>query len=420
MRHLIADITISDITTQPSRGRLGVFAVALVVLSGGFPALAVAQVQEQPPAVQEIEPSPQETEPARGYLDLLRARLAQTTVTLQEPTFRFVVGTDVSAITRLLPNVRTRVVDGQLIVLPSEGDQPIVTLDRLNFTAEVSAAETGRRIRIGRTRLLDHFDLSPDLIGKGLSLVAPALEGAAEISGRVSVDLETADVLVTRDGPVINNLAGAVTLHDAQWSTAPALQDVAALIGYTLGLPAPNTFRIAKESVTRFHVHQGRIHHDGLTFVLPDLSEDLLIRTSGSVGLDSTLDLRVFVQVPADLVAGRPLLTPFADRPIELRVTGTLSEPLTGFPPGSDLADQLAQQMVPTPDGQAEPMPAAIVRLVSRASEPVETRAQQIEQLTGTIFNLIRSIRASSRREVRRTRPRRVRPPKRRSRPRRP
>jgi hypothetical protein len=84
------------------------------------------------------------------------------------------------------------------------------------------------------------------------------------------------------------------------------------------GKKPSDVVRAVQNADVRFEVRDGRMHHEGLRFGFPDISPDLLIRSSGSVGFDRTLDF--VLDVP-------PVLADRKD-PVKLRVTGTLEKPV--------------------------------------------------------------------------------------------
>ena len=66
-----------------------------------------------------------------------------------------------------------------------------------------------------------------------------------------------------------------------------------------------------------------RIHHVNLTFYV----EGVQVRTSGSVGLDETLDMTVEIPVPKQLLGDGPLAKALTQQTVVLPVGGTLSRP---------------------------------------------------------------------------------------------
>ena len=84
--------------------------------------------------------------------------------------------------------------------------------------------------------------------------------------------------------------------------------------------------RIVKNADVRFEVREGRLFHDGLTLGFPDISPDLVGSSSGSVGLDKSLDLVLDVPaVLAEMGVDRKNVT--GDM-IRFSIKGTLDDPV--------------------------------------------------------------------------------------------
>jgi hypothetical protein len=88
-----------------------------------------------------------------------------------------------------------------------------------------------------------------------------------------------------------------------------------------------NAERIIKDAEVRFEVREGRMHHEGLRLGLPDIAPALVFTSSGSVGLDHSLDL--LLEAPRIALPGKK--TPAdanSTAPVRLRVTGTIEKPV--------------------------------------------------------------------------------------------
>jgi hypothetical protein len=92
-------------------------------------------------------------------------------------------------------------------------------------------------------------------------------------------------------------------------------------------IQVPELVQIADDTAVSFELRDGRVYHEGLVFLLPELSRDIEWRSSGTVGLDETLDLRLQAQLPLDMLHDGPLMRSLSQRPLEFKVVGTLSKP---------------------------------------------------------------------------------------------
>jgi hypothetical protein len=136
---------------------------------------------------------------------------------------------------------------------------------------------------------------------------------------------------------------------------SPWLAQVLGILQAALGANAPTRIRLADEAQVLFRLENGRIHHEGMEFGLPELSRELLIRTSGSVGLDESLDL--IVELPRirtllrELVGGtsdsEPApVNPSELAPLRLRVIGNLQRPELELAEGQGAVVELLQGLI--------------------------------------------------------------------------
>jgi translocation and assembly module TamB len=89
-----------------------------------------------------------------------------------------------------------------------------------------------------------------------------------------------------------------------------------------LGRASPAVLR--RESVVPFRMVGGRVYHQGLELIFPDLT----IRTHGSVGLDQTLAIMAEMPVPPKWLGNNVLGSALKNQTIRLPIGGTLSKPM--------------------------------------------------------------------------------------------
>jgi hypothetical protein len=88
-----------------------------------------------------------------------------------------------------------------------------------------------------------------------------------------------------------------------------------------MGRAAPAKLR--RESVVSFRMVGGRVYHQGLELIFPELT----IRTYGSVGLDQTLALMAEMLVPPKWLGNNTFGSALRNQTIRLPIGGTLSKP---------------------------------------------------------------------------------------------
>ena len=218
------------------------------------------------------------------------------------------------------------------------------------------------------------------------------LAEATDLDGEVSLKIDTLEVALKEDGPVIEKLRGQVLMHEVRSTAGPAMADMLDVVGLVFRRDVPRRVQVVKDSTINFELIRNRLHHSGFAFVLPNLAPGFLVTSSGSVGFDQTLDLVVSLDVPKTLVDNMPVVAKLVAQPIEIPVKGTIEDPQPSLPANAPLTDFLATRLVPTADGKPEAIPDAVIRLIRGVGNLNVPDVERTQALPGTILNLIRSI----------------------------
>jgi hypothetical protein len=215
--------------------------------------------------------------------------------------------------------------------LPDDPD-PVIAVNGLDVLARIGQTAQGRVLTIEPLKILDEMVLSPELCNHGLQLVAPILARNASVNGSVSLELTHISIPLDSSGAGIvgedAEVRGKLQLHQVTTSLKDSVfRDVVVVAMQMLQVDLPGALRIADDTEVTFHLRDGRVHSEGLTFLLPELSSELVWKTYGSVGLDETLDLTVEAQLPVSLAGENEMLRRFLSKPFELQIKGTLDDP---------------------------------------------------------------------------------------------
>lgn len=195
------------------------------------------------------------------------------------------------------------------------------SIDKINLALGLrpawATASGSPEIVVERGMVVDHCQLSPGMCSDVLEFVAPILSKATRAQGEISIDLD--DWRIPLDHPEQGELAGRLALHDVEIGAGNFVRSLAEL------LRVPPNIALARESVVRFELVEGRIRHRDLEFELPGAK----VRTSGSVGFDRTLDLlaEVRLQLPKKLTEKSELARSLSEKTLQIPITGTLSKP---------------------------------------------------------------------------------------------
>ena len=119
--------------------------------------------------------------------------------------------------------------------------------------------------------------------------------------------------------------AGVLDLHEFTiQAKTPLLKRILRVASDVYGKQPSDVVHVVKDNEINLKVRHGRIHLDQLVLGCPEISPDLKITSSGSVGLDESIDLQI--TVPEVLVAED---AEKVDRTavVHFHVSGTLDEP---------------------------------------------------------------------------------------------
>lgn len=230
-----------------------------------------------------------------------------------------------------LPNLAAEINDAAVVVRTVANTKPPIDLDGIQLTVRIEREANRSMLRVEPSTVFDHQPITPELCGQGLQLVAPLLADEVEAQGEFSLRLDRFEVPLGPD-PEANqkgiSIQGALQLHQANVGLRNTIaRRIGDMVFKLLGSSAPQTLTVAKDLVVQFEVIDGRVHHQGLALLLPHGQSSIEITSSGSVGLDESLDLQVAIQVPPEMLGGSSLVQRLTEKPIALAVTGSMKEP---------------------------------------------------------------------------------------------
>lgn len=193
------------------------------------------------------------------------------------------------------------------------------TLERLNFAGGLQRSPQAGRGPIAIVepgKLIDQVELTPEMCDDLLKYIAPVLSDATRTAGRFSIEL-TDEARIPLDAPEEGRLQGEFSIHSIDVAPGPLARELAQVLKF------PSTIRLADESIVRFELIDGRMHHANLKFGLPRL----WVETHGSVGLDQTLDLVAEVPLAGLAAEDAPLREALSQQTLRIPIGGTLAEP---------------------------------------------------------------------------------------------
>jgi len=295
------------------------------------------------------------------------------------------------------PELDFEILDSHFVLAAPWRSEPIVDLAGIDLRGRIRQQVTGQKqLVVDECLLLDHVTLPPDATAQNMSLIAPILAQSTHISGTASVRLNETVIPLNGQTPEIY-VSGQAVFHalDARLKQ-DWVQQLAAVVGRATNVDVPGRITVARDSVVSFQVHRGGIHHDGMAFLLPELAGGVVGQTSGTIGLDESLDLDLAIQIPDNLQPADPILSQFVrmlNGPLRAKVKGTVSVPRLEFATPNEMLGRISESVHPASHSDEPPgLPSAIFNLVRKVSAPEEDKNERAAGIAGGIIGLIRSI----------------------------
>jgi hypothetical protein len=306
----------------------------------------------------------------------------------------------------IYPEFRTVVRDGAVQVRGANSPDPVIEIDGISFTGWTRVRNESSMLIVDPVKLFDRRELTPELCDQGLQLIAPILSDSATVSGQLSIELDDFQIpigTVTQEERIeFTKISGRMMLHRVETGLKnPILTAITSVLA-TLSGGHFGTVQAAEDTEVTFRVEGGRVYHEGLTFLVPELASDLMIQTSGWVDLEENIDVQILVNITALASSRIEILSSLMQAPLEIRMTGTLKKPRISLPAGRNMLDQLAGRfgeltgLDDAPGGPGKPnLPDVISDLVGSLVRESEGKLD-VQNTARGIFDLIGTLRDKS------------------------
>ena len=245
-----------------------------------------------------------------------------------------------------LPILTADIENASVVVRRPGDDNPIVDLEDINVTFHLERDEFGSVVVINPVTIFDRQELTPELCNKGLQLVAPLLGNEIGADGEFSFRIDKFSLPVggigTADEARRIEIAGAVQLHRASVGLKDTvIARVIGLVTELLGEPLPEFLTVANESQVKFHILDGRVHHEGFAMMLPYRDSNVELQSSGFVSLQGELDVVLALKFPVKHLGQSRVAKLFSSEPIRVSITGRMEEPKVKLVSDKDWNDRL-------------------------------------------------------------------------------
>ncbi|MDA0282987.1 MAG: hypothetical protein O3B13_14670 [Planctomycetota bacterium] len=301
------------------------------------------------------------------------------------------------------PPMKAIVRDGSVEIRLPNDPEPVISVDGISFVARTETISGTSLLIVEPVKLFDRRKLTPELCDQGLQLIAPILSEAAVVTGELTVELDGFQMpigTITQAERVhLTKISGRLMLHKVETGLKnPLLAEIASVLSMMSGGKFA-TVRASEETQVIFRVEHGRVHHEGLTLLIPELSRDLTITTSGWVDIEENIDIRILANLSGLIPSRIGILTDLTQAPLELHMTGTLTNPHVSLPGGRNILDELAGRLTggdtTRSSGENRNLTGAITDLVGGLVGDSNSKPD-MKKATRGIFDLIRTFQNDS------------------------
>jgi len=173
---------------------------------------------------------------------------------------------------------------------------------------------------LARGFIVDNAKLSPAVLAGALGHAIPVASNSNTAEGEISVKLDENRIPLA--DPRQATIKGTLVIHKATMTAGPVVTEIAKLLG------APNgTMTLANEQSVPVRVEKGRVYHENLNIKVGGY----IVKTTGSVGFDNTLEMVADVPIPGGLpgLKNAPgLAKALTGKRVLIPIKGTLEKPM--------------------------------------------------------------------------------------------
>jgi len=202
--------------------------------------------------------------------------------------------------------------------------------------------------------LVTDVAMSEEVNERVLKFIAPVLADATRIDGRYSLTLSEFAVPIAKHdpatGPPPGRAAGLLNIHQVRVRPGPSVAEWVSLVQRLEGMARDGVSSISQpgdavlvaidDANVNFRLVEGRVYHNGLVFYI----DDARVESSGSVGVDETLDLVLSVPILDEWIEERPdFLGRLRGQVLRIPIRGTFSNPKIDSNAFTQLSRELLQ-----------------------------------------------------------------------------
>lgn len=200
---------------------------------------------------------------------------------------------------------------------------------RIHLTPQVRLDQNPAVVLLPQEKVLDQIKISPQLCNRWLKFVAPLLADSVDIDGQLSLNVQGGTLPLS--APLSGNMAGTVDVHHVQVKPGAGANQILGVIDQAKSIiqrkPAANgrdqILMQMPEHAIPFKLAGGRVYHQDVIFLIAGGS----IQSSGSVGMDESIDLVLQIPIKDEWLGDQKLLGSLKGQSLKIPVRGTLTRP---------------------------------------------------------------------------------------------
>jgi translocation and assembly module TamB len=216
-------------------------------------------------------------------------------------------------------------------VVSAEPVQFAVSDGQVNFVPRLDMNSSPVRLQVDPGQVLENVHLSPQICNTWFQYIAPVAAEATRAQGRFSLQLDRCSVPLT--GAPAADVHGTLLVQQAGIGPGPLAQRLLTLTDQLKAILKRQPLRdsaptysdwitLPAQSIP-FQWSGGRVRHQHLQMQVRDVT----LYTTGSVGLDNSVDLLVRIPLQDSWVQRDPALAWLRGQTLEIPISGTLNQP---------------------------------------------------------------------------------------------
>ena len=182
-------------------------------------------------------------------------------------------------------------------------------------------------LQLARGTEIRNVQLTKEVTAEWLKFVAPLLADSARIQGTFSTAIQAATIPLS--DPMAGDIPGVLQIQSAQAEAGPLVQQMLGIVNQVrqiAGRSPRNADRLrvnVPEQNISFRMVQNRVHHKDFALDI----DGVKVVTSGSVGLDQSLQLVAQLTLPDKWIGSGAIADALRSRPLRIPISGTLKRP---------------------------------------------------------------------------------------------